>query len=225
LTSISFAISHPAFDAQPRTRYAGLAMVVALHLAGLAAWWQYAPAREALARTAPILVHLIMPPVPPQVPPPSASPKPRTLRVAAPPPRIESPVTAPMEMATPITLTQPAAAIVAFDPAPIAPTPPAPTVATPMVEPSFAADYLRNPAPAYPSASRRNGEQGTVLLRVLVNIAGDAAQVEIQRSSGFERLDDAARAAVRRWKFVPGRRGGEPVAAWVIVPLAFSLTS
>jgi protein TonB len=45
----------------------------------------------------------------------------------------------------------------------------------------------------------------------------------VQRSSGFEMLDRAAIAAVRRWVFEPGRRGGNPVAAWVQVPVRFAL--
>ena len=39
------------------------------------------------------------------------------------------------------------------------------------------------------------------------------------------RLDEAARNAVQRWKFVPARRGDEPVSAWVIVPISFVLES
>ena len=102
--------------------------------------------------------------------------------------------------------------------APVASAPPAP--ATP---PRFDADYLRNPAPAYPPISRRNGEQGRVLLRVLVGPDGDARDVTIQTSSGFERLDHAAQETVRQWRFVPARLGRDAVAAWVIVPIAFAL--
>lgn len=146
------------------------------------------------------------------------------------------PALTPITLATPISLPGTAPEMLAFDPAPIevpASLPPAPPPPPPLplplpataTEPSYSAGYLRNPPPAYPAASRRNGEQGTVLLRVLVNAAGDPAHVEIRRSSGYYRLDNAARDAVRRWKFVPGKRGGEPVDAWVIIPLAFSLTS
>jgi len=102
--------------------------------------------------------------------------------------------------------------------APVAPAPPVP--ATP---PRFDADYLRNPAPAYPPLSRRNAEQGRVLLRVLVGPDGDAREVTIQTSSGFERLDRAAQETVRQWRFVPARSGTTAVAAWVIVPISFSL--
>ena len=72
---------------------------------------------------------------------------------------------------------------------------------------------------------RRLGEQGRVLLRVFVSPDGAAAQVEIRESSGFERLDRAARDTVLRWRFVPARQGERGVAAWVLVPITFSIRS
>jgi protein TonB len=93
----------------------------------------------------------------------------------------------------------------------------------PETPPSFRAAYLRNPEPAYPNASRRLGEQGTVQLRVLVSADGHAARVDLHRSSGFARLDEAAAAAVREWRFVPARRRTTPVEAQVIVPIVFRL--
>lgn len=108
------------------------------------------------------------------------------------------------------------------EPTLIAPAPPAPTVApAPLIPPLFNADYLENPPPAYPLSSRRLGEKGRVLLRVFVSANGRAERVEIQTSSGFERLDSAARDAVTHWRFVPARRGDEHVAAWVLVPVSF----
>ena len=84
-------------------------------------------------------------------------------------------------------------------------------------------DYLSNPAPVYPSESLRHGEQGTVLLRVHVSADGRALSVEIEKSSGFPRLDVSAMEAVQTWKFVPAKRGGEPIESWVDVPVIFSL--
>jgi len=95
--------------------------------------------------------------------------------------------------------------------------------AQPLLAPRFDAAYLDNPAPVYPPLSRRAREEGRVLLRVLVEASGQAAKLEVQGSSGFERLDRSALAAVARWKFVPARQGAEAVAAWVLVPLVFSL--
>jgi protein TonB len=49
--------------------------------------------------------------------------------------------------------------------------------------------------------------------------------VDIKTSSGSARLDEAAEAAVRQWRFVPAKQGEAAVAAWVLVPLVFKLDS
>jgi protein TonB len=99
---------------------------------------------------------------------------------------------------------------------------PAPA-APPVIAPVFDADYLQNPAPAYPRISRHLNEEGRVLLRVWVRSDGSAERVEIARSSGFERLDRSAREAVARWRFLPARQGEQAVASSVLVPVAFVL--
>ena len=82
---------------------------------------------------------------------------------------------------------------------------------------------LHNPKPVYPHASRRLGEQGKVLLRVLISAEGLPEQVEIKQSSGYERLDRQAHDTVLRWRFVPGKRNGTPEAMWYLVPINFVL--
>ncbi len=89
--------------------------------------------------------------------------------------------------------------------------------------PSFNAAYLNNPAPNYPSLSRRLGEQGLVLLRVQVTADGTADSVELQTGSGSTRLDQAALEAVKKWQFVPAKRGEQSVSASVVVPVRFSI--
>ena len=116
-------------------------------------------------------------------------------------------------------------------PAPVAAPPvsaPSPTPSTasahPVVTPArFNAAYLNNPEPKYPSLSRRLGEEGKVLLRVRVMPDGRAAAVDVEKSSNFERLDDAARQSVANWRFVPAKRGDEAIEATVIVPIVFRL--
>lgn len=88
---------------------------------------------------------------------------------------------------------------------------------------SFNAAYLNNPAPAYPSVSRRLGEQGLVMLHVQVTEDGAAGSVALQTSSGSTRLDQAALEAVKKWRFIPAKRGEQPVSASVTVPVRFSL--
>jgi protein TonB len=100
-------------------------------------------------------------------------------------------------------------------------TPPNPP--SPFLEARFVAGYLNNLEPAYPAISRRLGEQGRVVLSVSVSDRGDVLAVEVNQSSGHARLDDAAIDAVKRWRFVPARRGGEAVESTVLVPLRFRL--
>ena len=92
-----------------------------------------------------------------------------------------------------------------------------------LVEPSADADYLKNPPPGYPRLSRRNGEQGTVIVRVFISTQGTPDKAEVRTSSGFARLDQAALEAVQRWRFVPGRRHGTPEAMWFNIPVRFVL--
>ena len=87
--------------------------------------------------------------------------------------------------------------------------------------PSSSADYLQNPQPAYPPLSRRAGEQGRVVVNVLIGVDGMAQKAHITTSSGFDRLDQAALTTVKSWRYVPGKRGGAPEAMWFSVPIQF----
>jgi len=89
--------------------------------------------------------------------------------------------------------------------------------------PSSDAQYLQNPKPAYPAISKRLGEQGKVVVRVLIGADGTAQKAEIRQSSGYERLDQAALNTVLAWRYVPGKRGGVPEAMWFNVPINFVL--
>jgi protein TonB len=93
----------------------------------------------------------------------------------------------------------------------------------PLTLPNLNADYLNNPAPDYPPASRELGEQGRVLLRTMINSDGTVAQVVLRKSSGFNRLDQAALDTVKKWQFVPAQRGEQKISAWIVVPVTFSL--
>jgi protein TonB len=98
--------------------------------------------------------------------------------------------------------------------------------AEPVIEPpSFGAAYLNNPAPAYPIVARKMGEQGKVLLKVLVSQDGKAETVKVDTSSGHHKLDQAAIEAVKKWSFVPAKRSNQPISAYVLVPVNFTLSS
>lgn len=86
-----------------------------------------------------------------------------------------------------------------------------------------AVEYVREPAPRYPPQSRRLREQGLVVLRVVIDERGTAQSIEIETSSGHERLDDAAREAVARAAFRPYVEDGAPRRALVLIPIEFAL--
>jgi protein TonB len=149
------------------------------------------------------------------------------MQPAEPPKRLESkplPVSRPQSVA-PKSALPPIEATSSNVPAASAPAAVAVTAAASetVSQARFDADYLKNPAPAYPPAARRRGEEGRVVLRVQVSAQGGAEQVEVRTSSGSSRLDEAAAATVSHWKFIPARRGDTPVQSWVLVPIIFKL--
>lgn len=90
--------------------------------------------------------------------------------------------------------------------------------------PSTRLEYASAPAPVYPREAMLDGIEGTVLLKVLVDVDGKPLSVEIERSSGNRRLDDAARRQVlRKWMFRPAIRDGQAIQVYGMVPVSFSL--
>lgn len=87
----------------------------------------------------------------------------------------------------------------------------------------IAADYLQNPPPVYPRAALRKRLQGTVMVEAQVGADGLPRHVRLQRTSGHPSLDDAALEAVRKWRFIPARRGDEVIEARVVVPVEFRI--
>jgi TonB family protein len=86
-----------------------------------------------------------------------------------------------------------------------------------------AASYAYSPKPEYPHHARKEGQQGTVVLRVLVDQEGKSKSLEVSHSSGFEALDKAAMETVRRWRFHSARYGEKRVEMWVKIPIVFRL--
>jgi protein TonB len=210
----------------------GILVTSALHAGVVASLLAYQPVRSALLPppAAPILVDWIGPPkaelnleaAAAALPKPGPVTKRRVPRPIEPPSQAptvapEAPASAPPAV-VPVapTLAPPAPTVVVAAPVPAPP----PVAVTPA---AYQADYLQNPAPAYPALSRRMGEQGRVILRVHVDTSGGADEVHLQSSSGYARLDETARETVRHWTFTPARRGTDPVPAWVLVPISFTL--
>jgi protein TonB len=144
-------------------------------------------------------------------PPPKPIPKPKPKPVVKPGPK---PVAKPVEQ-PPAPPTPP--------PPVAAPTPPEPPAPAPVTPASASAGYLHNPAPEYPALAMRRNWEGTVLLRVHVLASGKPGEVQLQKTSGHDQLDDAALAAVKRWSFAPAKRGNDPIDGWVSVPIDFKL--
>lgn len=223
-----------------RTAVIGIGIVLLLHGLALGLILTHAPARQAVLKLVPTMVRLINEEPAPApkadlesdiAPKPLPVKRPQQPQPAAPSTvlTVQAPVAATDVSVSP----EPKPAIPLEARPPLAPSPTtlaanvmnaAVTVApAPLIPPAFNADYLDNPAPAYPALSRRTGEEGRVLLRVFVEANGLPSKVEIRSSSGSERLDQAALEAVRRWKFVPARQGDRAVPASVVVPIAFNL--
>jgi protein TonB len=209
--------------------------VLLLHAAALWAL-QSGLLRQAVEVIVPVTVlsELITPPAPKVEPAPAPKP-PDSLK---PLPEQKTQPARP-QAPRPVAVARPSPA-----PAPNAPTgmvepqPPAPPIAAPVAPvvsaalsaaparvelPSSDADYLQNPKPAYPPISKRLGEQGKVVVRVLIGADGRAQRAEIGQSSSFERLDQAALVTALKWRYVPGKRGGVPETMWFNVPINFVL--
>jgi len=182
-----------------------------------------------------IEVELIAPPQPPAVPEPGHAAEPVTPSPSRPVERrIEAQDARPDPARIPEPVPVPPAPSVRNDgalPAPPdtpaserAPSPKAgPVENEPVTAPQFSAAYMRNPTPPYPAAARRFGYEGSVVIRARVQVDGSADRVEVKQSSGYEVLDRAALEAVRKWRFIPARRGNEAVVEWVDIPWKFKL--
>jgi protein TonB len=248
--SLMNATAFPGFPLQradlPPTRLsrnAVIAMaVVALHVGLIWALQSGLVLRKAeLIVPVEVLAQLIEPPQPQQEPAPPAPPAPpeRPVKPApvvqkkavakpaiqpkAQPLAITDPTPSPNAPTGSLTPAHPATPVPVAE-APAAPTAPAAPYAPPAVQlPSSNADYLQNPKPAYPPLSKRLGEQGKVVVRVLIGADGVPQKAELRQSSGFERLDQAALNTVLKWRYVPGKRGGVAEDMWFNVPINFVL--
>lgn len=239
-------------QAQSRTAYSMLTLVIAAHAAVLGSLLIHAPEDKVQQKTVkPMIVSLVPAPIatekmvtePKVVPQTKAEPtKPAVAKQ-------QKSIVKQQEQAQPVTETasqhpvehnvaeQPviaeAATATSDHPAPVKAEPTAQvaeaparaesTAETAIEPPRFGAAYLNNPAPVYPPLARRLGEQGRVLLKVLVSENGLAENVQLDASSGYDKLDRAAIEAVKKWSFIPARRSNQPVSAYVLVPIKFSL--
>lgn len=156
----------------------------------------------------------VAPPPPPPVVAPPPPPPPPPPQQKAPPPEFVPPVDIPVSA----TAGANAIAAVSNTPAP-PPPPPVANVRTPAV--INAAQNCQKPE--YPSASRRNEEEGTVQLRFLIGTNGQVIESQVEKSSGFARLDEAARSALSKCQFKPGTLNGAPEQSWASMKYTWRL--
>ena len=184
------------------------------------------PLMVALVSEAPLAPHPVAPPPEPaarNVPPPTPALPPPEISVAqAAPAPVAAPVLAHVAPTVVPVLPQPAAVAAEVLP-PRAPAPPQVQPAAPRQMPAGAIRYRVQPAIEVPMASRRLGESGTVLLRVLVDASGVPRQITLHRSSGFARLDEQALAAMRAARFQPVTEDGTAIEWLVIAPLQYEI--
>lgn len=201
-------------------RATGLIVVLSLHAAALWGLWQHRllPTPNEIST---LFVTFIAPPAPekkeePKRPPPRPKPveKPQPRQLVA-----ETPVIAPADYVTPPPPPKPAPVIEA----PIAPPAPPKQVGPVSLGGELSVACPERTPPRYPPASRRIGEEGTVVLRVELDETGGVALARVQTSSGHPRLDEAALTAVQAWRCTPATREGRPVRAVALQPFKFVL--
>lgn len=75
----------------------------------------------------------------------------------------------------------------------------------------------------YPALSSKREEQGSVVLKFLIGVDGHVQDSQIAQSSGYARLDEAARAGLSKCQFKPGTVDGKPEASWASVKYTWRL--
>lgn len=149
------------------------------------------------------------PPPPKNLPPPPSYVPPVEVQVSTPPPA--------NALAAVSNKPQPEAPP-SVQPVVTAPSAPAPVVRTAAVISAASCEK-----PDYPSASRRLEEEGTVMLKFLVGVDGKIKESAVEKTSGFKRLDEAARQGLAKCQFKPGTENGHPVEGWANIKYTWKL--
>ena len=198
-------------------RISGLSGTFGLHLAALVL--VALPVAIPIWQPTPVVVTMDIHPIVPELPVVAAPPEPRPQTIIR---RHEQAVPAQRPIVNEDSVMAVAVTTAVAEVA--EPATPAEDIA---VVPTMAANaslaYESITEPRYPMESRRRGEHGTVLLRVLVGRDGLPIDIEIARSSGYRALDRAAREAVLRWRFRPVQINGATVEARGLVPIKFDV--
>lgn len=223
------AVEHYAGLEKKRSKVVPLTLILVLHIAAFYAIQSGLLSRVVTAAMPTITtINIIAPPAPPKPPAPAV---PKTVELSAPVPRAVIPplpliAVAPSEPT--ITPPPPPSRAEAAPPAtaaPAAPSTPAPSPPTPAPPRTVSSlEYIKAPQLVYPNISRRLGESGTVVLRILINEKGLPEQILIHKSSGYNSLDEAGRQSAQRVLFKPMIENGKAVPVYVLLPLTFQLS-
>ena len=203
---------------KPTKHLVGLGLVVLLHL--LLLWAiNSGLARSFVKKLKGPVEAVLLEEQKPDIPPPPPPPPPKNL--PPPPPSYVPPVDVQVNAPPPVN----AIAAVSNTPQPPAPPSPAPVSTAPAapVRTGAVVNSANCEKPEYPSASRRLEEEGTVSLRFLVGVDGKVIQAEVDKSSGFRRLDEAARAGLAKCQFKPATVDGKPEQAWASMKYTWRL--
>jgi protein TonB len=195
--------SYASHQRSPRKHLTGIGLAVLLHV--LLLWAISSGLARNVVRMAENTVEAVLMT---EAPPPAPTPPPKT-----PPPKTPTPPP-PAPTSTAPAITQPTA-----PPAATPAAPPTPAIRTGAVIQAGA----HCAKPDYPSASRRMEEEGTVTLKFLIGVDGKVIQADIEKSSGFARLDEASRNALSKCQFRPGTVDGKPEQSWTTIQYKWRL--
>lgn len=203
-----------------------LAIAITINGAMIAAVMLAAP--EIIPIPPPEVLHIDNIPLPPPPPTPPEPAKPRPLpRTTHPRPVPPDPIEQarrPVDVDATLTLggtsgfgefTPGTDGGVAVDP----PVPPPPAIVEPRLDERYAGRFQPN----YPPQERRLERDGQVVVRVLIGIDGRVLRVERVSATSDEFFAETERAALARWRFRPGTRGGIPVEQWKTMRVTFHL--
>jgi protein TonB len=195
-----------------------MACIVGLH--GLALWYfTHLPPPEALPVEPVIQVSMIVPPD--ETPPPPEPPKPQP---PPPKPQVVQKTPPPMPIEQPKVVTE----VPVQNPIPPPPpAPPAPPAPPPPPHPAMVTNSRlvtrEAPAPIYPKKAERFGITGTVTIQFTVDEQGMPIEVKITRTSGNLDLDNAARTAAQKYRFVPYLVNGVAAKVQGTIDIVFKL--